>query len=120
MSEGSQTPTDKHTLGANWDIPVVIAGSNGEAVATKLEERLELISLTRDLATKHGRGDMPIVIGTVGQATKDIIQQLGQANAAGADFALVLTPSYFHFAMSAAAIQAFFVEVKTDPLCPSY
>ncbi|KAJ9646271.1 hypothetical protein H2204_000934 [Knufia peltigerae] len=90
---------------------IVIAGSNGEAVATTMEERLKLLSLTKELAVKHGRTDMPIVIGTVGQTTQEIIKQLHQSKAVGADFALVLTPSYFHFAMNASAIQDFFTEV---------
>jgi dihydrodipicolinate synthase/N-acetylneuraminate lyase len=94
----------------------VIAGSNGEAVATTMEERLKLIALTREIAVKYDRGAMPIVIGTVGQTTNEIIQQTRQAQTAGADFALVLTPSYFHFAMSATAIQDFFTEVCTTVL----
>lgn len=55
---------------------------------------------------------MPIVIGTVGQTTKEIIGQLVASKAAGADFGLVLTPSYFHFAMDGPAIKQFFTEVQ--------
>jgi 4-hydroxy-2-oxoglutarate aldolase len=90
---------------------VVLAGSNGEAVALTGEERLELITLTRETATRLGRKDMPIVIGTVGQTTNEIITQLCASQKAGADFGLVLTPSYFHFAMDGAAIQEFFTRV---------
>lgn len=81
-----------------------------------MEERLKLLSLTKELAVKHGRTDMPIVIGTVGQTTQEIIKQLHQSKAVGADFALVLTPSYFHFAMNASAIQDFFTEVGLSVL----
>ncbi|OAP57617.1 hypothetical protein AYL99_08355 [Fonsecaea erecta] len=90
---------------------VVIAGSNGEAVALSNAERLKLISLTREIAIRNDRPDMPVVIGTVGQATKEIIAQLSQAKLAGADYGLVLTPSYFHFAMNPIAIENFFAEV---------
>jgi 4-hydroxy-2-oxoglutarate aldolase len=95
---------------------VVIAGSNGEAVALTAEERLQLIILTRETATRLNRKDIPIVIGTVGQTTKEIIAQLCASKTAGADFGLVLTPSYFHFAMDSAAIQEFFTQVNSHHL----
>lgn len=91
---------------------MVLAGSNGEAVALTGEERLELIKLTRETAIGLDRKDMPIVIGTVGQTTKEIVTQLCASHTAGADFGLVLTPSYFHFAMDGVAIQEFFTQVR--------
>ncbi|KAL6399602.1 putative dihydrodipicolinate synthase [Ilyonectria robusta] len=100
----------KHLIGSGLT-GVVIAGSNGEAVSLTAEVRLKLVALTRDVATRMGRKDMPIVIGTVGHATKDIIEQLRASKEAGADFGLVLTPSYFHFAMDASVIKQFFTEV---------
>lgn len=121
---GSRTSQTTHDVKGEllcWPwLLVVIAGSNGEAVATSLEERLKLISLTRELAISQGQKDMIIVIGTVGQTTKDIISQLHQAKDAGADFALVLTPSYFHFAMNTTAIQDFFIEVWWSLRAVSY
>ncbi|KAL2670142.1 hypothetical protein Neosp_015023 [[Neocosmospora] mangrovei] len=117
FSEGEQQPINyeiqerhlKHLIGSGLT-GVVIAGSNGEAVSLTAEERLKLVSLTREVATRMGRKDMPIVIGTVGHATMDIIEQLRASKEAGADFGLVLTPSYFHFAMNASAIKQFFTE----------
>lgn len=98
---------------------VVIAGSNGEAVALSIDERLKLVALAREIASRCGRADMPIVIGTVGQTTRDIVSQLHAATEAGADFGLVLTPSYFHFAMDATAIREFFLAVcLLHPLTP--
>ncbi|RSL86231.1 hypothetical protein BHE90_004590 [Fusarium euwallaceae] len=118
FSEGGQQPINyeiqerhlAHLIGSGLT-GVVIAGSNGEAVSLTAEERIKLVSLTRDVATRMGREDMPIVIGTVGHATKDIIEQLRASKEVGADFGLVLTPSYFHFAMDASAIEQFFIEV---------
>ncbi|KAI8721522.1 hypothetical protein NCS52_00293700 [Fusarium sp. LHS14.1] len=102
----------KHLIGSGLTgATVVIAGSNGEAVSLTAEERIKLVSLTRDIAARMGRGEMPIVIGTVGHATKDIIEQLIASKEAGADFGLVLTPGYFHIVMNASAIIQFFTEV---------
>ena len=41
-----------------------------------------------------------------------MIAETVQAKDAGADYALVLVPSYFHFAMNQDAIIAFFEEVR--------
>jgi len=89
----------------------VIAGTNGEAVTLTLEEKSRLIKLTRDTASRLGRPSIPITIGCTGQCTRDVVAETVHAKAAGADFALVLVPSYFHFAMNEDAICSFFEEV---------
>lgn len=90
---------------------VVIAGTNGEAVTLSTEEKTKLLRLTRDVAVKAGRPNLPITMGCGGGCTRDVIAETKQAKDAGADYALVLVPSYFHFAMSSDAIVAFFEEL---------
>ncbi|CAG9946504.1 unnamed protein product [Clonostachys rosea f. rosea IK726] len=90
---------------------VVLAGTNGEAVTLTREEKTQLIQLTRKIAVESGRGDLPITLGCGGQCTRDVIAETRLAAEAGADFALVLAPSYFHFAMNQDAIVAFFQEL---------
>ena len=46
-----------------------------------------------------------------------MIAETVQAKDAGADYALVLVPSYFHFAMNQDAIIAFFEEVRIVEVC---
>lgn len=91
---------------------VVLAGTNGEAVTLTSEEKTRLVTLTREVAIEAGRPDLPITLGCGGQCTRDVIAETRLAAGAGADFALVLTPSYFHFAMDQDAIIAFFREVR--------
>lgn len=99
------------------DGAVVIAGTNGEAVTLSREEKSQLVKLTREVAVELGRPHIQISVGTSGQCTRDIINETKLAEQAGGDFALVLTPSYFHFAMNADAIAAFFEDVaKSSPL----
>ncbi|KAA8644428.1 dihydrodipicolinate synthase family protein [Aspergillus tanneri] len=70
---------------------VVIAGTNGEAVSLTRDEKCQLVKITREIA-------------------KDVEK-------AGADYVLVLTPSYFHFAMDTKAIIDFFEELaRSSPL----
>ncbi|OAQ64702.1 dihydrodipicolinate synthetase family protein [Pochonia chlamydosporia 170] len=96
---------------------VVIAGTNGEAVTLSRDEKSQLVQMTRQVATELGKPTLPISVGTSGQCTRDVISETILARDAGGDFALVLTPSYFHFAMNPDAIAEFFEEVaKASPL----
>lgn len=90
---------------------VVIAGTNGEAVTLSADERTQLVRTLREIAVQNGRADMPITLGCSGQSTREVIAETRLAAEAGADFALVLVPSYFHFAMNENAIVSFFQEV---------
>ncbi|EWZ46542.1 hypothetical protein FOCG_11544 [Fusarium oxysporum f. sp. radicis-lycopersici 26381] len=90
---------------------IVIAGTNGEAVTLSAAEKSQLVRTTRELAVSLGRPDITITLGTSSQTTRDAINETKLAKEAGADFVLVLTPSYFHFAMTQDAIVAFFEEL---------
>lgn len=108
---------------------VVIAGTNGEAVTLTHDEKMQLVSTTRGMAVQNGRSDITITLGCGGQCTRDVIAETRIAERAGADYALVLVPSYFHFAMDEGAIIEFFQEVphillllvsfSTDPILHS-
>jgi dihydrodipicolinate synthase/N-acetylneuraminate lyase len=97
---------------------VVIAGTNGEAVTLSRDEKSKLVQLTRQVATELGKPELPICVGTSGQCTRDVISETTLAAKAGGDFALVLTPSYFHFAMNTEAIASFFEEVANSSPLP--
>jgi dihydrodipicolinate synthase/N-acetylneuraminate lyase len=93
---------------------VVIAGTNGEAAALTREEKSELIRLARSLAPSS----LPITAGCNGGCTRAVIEDIQAAHTAGADYALVLVPSYFHFAMTKDAIRDFFLEVADKSPLP--
>lgn len=98
--------------------PVVLAGTNGEAVALTNVEKTKLVRTTREISRRLNRGDVAITLGCGGQSTRDVIAETVLAKEAGADFALVLVPSYFHFAMSEEAIIAFFEELASASPIP--
>ena len=97
---------------------IVIAGTNGEAATLVPEEKSRLVRLTRSTAQKLDRPDLPITCGTFGGCTQAIIQDTKLAAESGADFALVLVPSFFHFALDSAAIVDFFQEVAAASPIP--
>lgn len=90
----------------------MIAGTNGEAVTLTREEKSQLVKATRRIAAASGRASLTITVGCGGQCTRDVIAETKLAKDAGADFALVLVPSYFHFAMDETAIVSFFQEAS--------
>ncbi|PGH15691.1 hypothetical protein AJ79_02285 [Helicocarpus griseus UAMH5409] len=90
---------------------IVIAGTNGEAASLTTAEKVEMVKSARAVAWQLDRPDIPIVLGCNGGCTRDVIDQTVQAKAAGANAALVLVPSYFHFAMDQDAIVGFFWEL---------
>ncbi|RDL33017.1 Uncharacterized protein BP5553_08456 [Venustampulla echinocandica] len=90
---------------------IVLAGTNGEAVALTAAEKSKLVSTTRELAIQHGRPDLTVTLGCGGGSTRAVIDETILGKEAGADYALVMVPSYFHFAMNEDAIVAFFQEL---------
>ncbi|RMJ20768.1 dihydrodipicolinate synthetase family protein [Aspergillus sp. HF37] len=97
---------------------IIIAGSNGEAVTLSTREKTDLVQHARQRARLHARPDIPLTLGCSGQATRQVVDETIAAGEAGADFALVLVPSYYHFAMDAGAIVAFFQEVADHSPVP--
>lgn len=90
---------------------IVLAGTNGEAITLTRAEKSELVRVTRKVAQESGSPNLPISLGTSGTSTRDVLDDCVAAKEAGADFALVLVPSFFHFAMTKDAVCEFFEEV---------
>jgi len=89
-------------------------------VTLTTEEKAKLVHVARDVAEKAGRtrDDFAITLGCVGQSTQAVIADCIAGEKAGADYALIIVPSYFHFAMNEAAIIAFFQSVGTSLTLP--
>lgn len=97
---------------------IVLAGTNGEAIALTRSEKAELVRVTRAVAKENGKANLPITLGTSGTSTTDVLDDCKVAHEAGADFALVLVPSFFHFAMNKDAVCEFFEEVGDNSPLP--
>ncbi|WWD09203.1 hypothetical protein V865_007325 [Kwoniella europaea PYCC6329] len=97
---------------------VVVQGSTAEAVALESEERKILISTAKQAFREAGNNG-PIIAGTVGaQSSREALKLCKDAYEAGADFALVLPPSYYPAAMTVDAIQGFFEELASASPIP--
>jgi 4-hydroxy-2-oxoglutarate aldolase len=77
----------------------VVAGSNGESVLLETEEVLEAVRVVRAAALP----DQRVIAGTGRQSTAATIQLTEKAADAGAEMALVMTPSFYAKQMTPAA-----------------
>ncbi|KAM0754553.1 dihydrodipicolinate synthase [Meredithblackwellia eburnea MCA 4105] len=92
---------------------LVVMGTNGEANHLSDEERSSLIRTARTALDQNGFSEKPILAGTGTGSAHQTIKLCNQAKEAGADYAIVIAPGYFNFAIgkNRDAIKEFFVDV---------
>lgn len=92
---------------------LVTLGTNAEAFMLTSTERFQLISAARE-AVEPG---FPLVAGVGSHSTKQTLEFIDDAAAAGADYVPCLPPAYFGKASTPAVIEDFFEDVaKVSPL----
>ena len=69
---------------------LIICGTTGESSTMSLEEKKSVI----DFSIKIANGKVPIIVGTGGNNTKDVINLSKYAESVGADGLLLVTPYY--------------------------
>ncbi|CAG8018553.1 unnamed protein product [Penicillium nalgiovense] len=92
---------------------LVILGTNSEAFLLTREERTQLISTARAAVGP----DFPPMAGVGAHSTKQTLELAQDADAAGANYLLVLPPAYFGIATNMNVVNRFFSEVaaKSHP-----
>ncbi|KAK7417858.1 hypothetical protein QQX98_004333 [Neonectria punicea] len=96
---------------------LVIQGSNGEAPHLLHSERQEVIATASSILKESGIPGAVIIAGCGAQSTRESIQLCQEAKESGADYALVLAPSYWTGAMQKPVIFKFFDDVaKASPI----
>lgn len=97
---------------------LVILGSTGEAIHLTSKERNELIKSQRGEMDKAGYKDRCIIVGTTAQNMEDTLLQISDARAAGAEYAMVLSPGYFAPAASQEGIARWFEAIADKASLP--
>ncbi|MDF1611956.1 dihydrodipicolinate synthase family protein [Stygiobacter electus] len=92
----------------------VVMGSNGEAVLLTKEEKLKLIEHTKLFSSS----EKIIIAGTGSDSIKETIALTNSAANLGADFALVLTPSFYKSEMKHNNYIKYFSEVADKSKIP--
>ena len=93
---------------------VVALGSNGEAPSLNDQERLEWIRALREALPTPLR----LLAGTGAESTRQTIERTLAAAAAGAEAALVITPSFFKRDLDGAAFRAHYAAVARESPIP--
>lgn len=97
---------------------LVLAGTTAEAVLLSPEERKDLIKVARKAAVDSGRPQFPVVAGISGQSTIESIRLAEDALSAGADFGLLLPPSYWAKAVTKEVILGFYRDIADATALP--
>ena len=82
------------------------------------EERVALTKIARKAASDLGVPGFPLAAGISGQSTTETLRLADDAAAAGADFGLLLPPSYWPKAVTNDAIIEFYTEVANNSPIP--
>lgn len=93
---------------------LVILGTNAETFLLTREERKTLLETAR----KAVGPSYPIMAGVGGHSTRQVLEYIADAHAAGANYALVLPPAYFGKATTPAVIDTFYADVATKSPLP--
>ncbi|NMB83320.1 MAG: dihydrodipicolinate synthase family protein [Ignavibacteria bacterium] len=92
----------------------VVMGSNGESVFLTREEKLTLVEMTK----KHASPNKLIIAGTGSDSIKETISLSNESADRGADFALILTPSFYKSEMKHNAFIKYFTSVADSVKIP--
>ncbi len=97
---------------------LVLHGSTAETALLSPEERIDIIRIARKAASDAGVTQFPIAAGISGQSTNETLRLAKDAADAGADFGLLLPPSYWAKAVTNDVIVDFYREVANESPIP--
>lgn len=90
---------------------LVLQGSNGEAPHLLHEERKTLLRHIRKTLDEANFAHITIIAGCAAASVFETLLYIQEAKESGADFALLLPPSYWTAAMTPAVIEGYFSDV---------
>jgi L-threo-3-deoxy-hexylosonate aldolase len=99
-------------------VGIVTNGSNGEAPYLSPEERAQVTLTTRQALDDAGFTHVPLIVGASEQSVRGTLRLCHDAKQAGGDAVLLLTPSFFKWAMQSSAIESYFTQVADSSPLP--
>lgn len=97
---------------------LVIQGSTAEAALLSREEKIEILNVARKVTRDLDVPNFPLAAGISGQSTSETLRLVDDATAAGANFGLLLPPSYWPKAISNDDIVQFYRDVADHSRIP--
>lgn len=80
-------------------VGLVTMGSNGEAMHLTRAERKVVIHETRSALVKAGFTNVPVIAGASDQSIRGTIELCRESAESGAEYALIVPPSYYRYAV---------------------
>jgi L-threo-3-deoxy-hexylosonate aldolase len=99
-------------------VGLVTMGSNGEAVHLSRSEKAAITQATRSALDAAGYADVPVIAGASEHGIKLTIESCNEAGAAGAEYVLIVPPSYYRYAIDEEAILEYFTKVADSSPLP--
>lgn len=93
---------------------LVILGTNAETFLLTRDERVQLVNAAREAVGP----DYPLMVGVGGHSTKQVLEFIGDAVSAGANYVLVLPAAYFGKATTPKVIENFYDEIAENSPVP--
>jgi L-threo-3-deoxy-hexylosonate aldolase len=93
-------------------------GSNGEAVHLTKEEKFAVTKATREALDSAGFTQVPIIVGATEGSVRGTVALIQEGADAGAEYVLLLPPSYFRGLMDEEAVYNYFIEVADKTALP--
>jgi L-threo-3-deoxy-hexylosonate aldolase len=99
-------------------VGIVTMGSNGEAVHLSREEKVTITKEARAALDEAGFSHIPIMVGTSDQSIRGTIELCKDAAKAGGEYALLVSPSYYRYAMDEDSLIVYFTQVADQSPIP--
>lgn len=91
---------------------LVILGTNGEAAHLMRDEKIAAVRHAKSVIDEE-KSDAVIIAGCSATSVRETLRLIQDAEGAGAQYALVLVPSYWPGAMTKPVIESFFAKVTS-------
>lgn len=99
-------------------VGIVTMGSNGEAVHCTREEKVAVTKAVREALDEAGFESTPVLIGATEGSVRGTIELCQLAHQAGADYAMILPPSYYKAQIDTDAVVKYFKAVADKSPLP--
>jgi len=97
---------------------LVALGSNGELFHLVAQERKDVISTTRKALDDAGFTRLPIIAGCSAMSVREAISNTKDAHSAGADYGLILPPSFYKPLLSSQDLIKFYQDIADESPIP--
>ena len=99
-------------------VGLVTMGSNGEAVHLTREEKVSVTRATREALDEAGFQNVIVLTGASENSVRGTVELCKEQQKAGAEYALILPPSYYRAQSSEKLIEEYFIAVAKESPIP--